>query len=469
MKRKIIILCYLLVSLYINAQQLYTDNKLIDEAFQLAVETLYKNSPDSLIKAGGKYGGEWTRDASINSWNAAALLIPEKDAYSLWSVTTQNHTMIGHQYWDQILWVIAAYDYYEKNNDLAFLRKAYIASSNTMLKLEKTAWDPVYGLFTGPSVFNDGISGYEEPVYNDTIKGGDNVLLYPESKRIKCLSTNCVYYEAYIVLSKMAVALGDNPKHSFYLDKATKLKQNIRKYFYDKRKERLYYLIDGYGKIHQFQECLGNAFAILFGIVNLKEARNIARNVYIGKYGIPSIYPSFKRFNDQKPGRHNVMLWPFAGAFWADACHHIGFKDLFWKELYSQAEMAVELNGHCFYELYDMNTGKQDGGWQNGVHYLSVNDQTWSATGFLRMIMNDVVGMNFTVDGFRLNPDVALLNKLGFHSLMGIRYQKSRLDIEVKNCGNKIKRMEVNGIVYGLHKAIKPGEGKLHIVLYLTH
>ena len=76
---------------------LKTGKSNLDKAFTLAVETLFKNTPDSLIKAGGSYGGEWTRDVSINSWNAAALLMPEKTAHSLWSVTKDNRTFIGHQ------------------------------------------------------------------------------------------------------------------------------------------------------------------------------------------------------------------------------------------------------------------------------------------------------------------------------------------------------------------------------------
>ena len=46
---------------------LKTGKSNLDKAFTLAVETLFKNTPDSLIKAGGTYGGEWTRDVSINS------------------------------------------------------------------------------------------------------------------------------------------------------------------------------------------------------------------------------------------------------------------------------------------------------------------------------------------------------------------------------------------------------------------
>ena len=113
---------------------LKTGKSNLDKAFTLAVETLFKNTPDSLIKAGGSYGGEWTRDVSINSWNAAALLMPEKTAYSLWSVTTDNRTFIGHQYWDHIIWVTGAFDFYQKTGDRDFLRQAYVASANTMKK-----------------------------------------------------------------------------------------------------------------------------------------------------------------------------------------------------------------------------------------------------------------------------------------------------------------------------------------------
>ena len=108
MKTKIFVLFILAALNNITAQQLYTDNAVVNSAFSLAVNTLYKNSPDSLIKAGGEYGGEWTRDVSINAWNASTLLIPEKTKYSLWSVTENERATIGHQYWDKIIWTLAA-------------------------------------------------------------------------------------------------------------------------------------------------------------------------------------------------------------------------------------------------------------------------------------------------------------------------------------------------------------------------
>ena len=47
--------------------------------------------------------------------------------------------------------------------------------------------------------------------------------------------------------------------------------------------------------------------------------------------------------------------------------------------------------------------------WQQGEHWGSVYDQTWSATGYLRMIFTDLFGMRFTPEGLTFGPDVKLL------------------------------------------------------------
>lgn len=444
---------------------LETQNKDIDAAFSLAVHTLYKNTPDSLIKAGGEYGGEWTRDVSINSWNAAALLMPEKTAYSLWSVTTDQRSLIGHQYWDQIIWVTAAYDFYQKNGDLDFLLQAYKASANTMAKLESEVLDVSYGLFTGPSVFNDGIAGYEEPIF-DTQRRSSYVLDYPGARNIKCLSTNCIYYHAYVVLGKMATIAGDKQAAKQYEQKAKKLKQAIRTHLFDAEHSKLNYLVDGNGDVHPHQEALGVAFSLLFGIINDKEAQKVMDGVYSGNYGIPSVYPHFKRFDREHPGRHNQIIWPFVSAFWANAAHLQGRADIFSKELKNLSWLALNSN-NCFYEIYNEETGAVDGGWQQGGHWGSVYDQTWSATGYLSMIFNGFLGMTFTPEGVTFSPDVKLLNEYGFARLSNLRYRQGRLDISVSGQGDRLDYMLVNGKKHKTNKPIAPIEGVTSIVFIL--
>lgn len=444
-----------------DVPRLETAKPEIDKAFGIAVETLFKNTPDSLIKAGGQYGGEWTRDVSINSWNAAALLMPEKTAYSLWSVTTDNRSFIGHQYWDHIIWVTAVYDFYQKTGDMSFLHQAYKTSSNTMAKLEREQFDADYGLFMGPSVFNDGIAGYEEPIF-DTKHHSSYVLDYPGSHRIKCLSTNCIYYNAYCVLSKMASLHGEKSTAAVYNRKAKDLRAAIRKHLFDVKQNKLNYLVDSEGTVHPHQEALGISFAILFGVVSDAEAERIIANTYSGNHGIPSIYPHFKRFNQEHPGRHNQIVWPFVNAFWADAAYTKGRTDIFDFELQNLANLALNSN-NCFYEIYNEDTGAVDGGWQQGGKWNSVYDQTWSATGYLRMIFTDLLGMQFTPKGVTFNPCGELLNKYGFKQLTNLRYRNGKLNISVSGTGNKIVSVKVNGKKQSLSKPIAPAEGNVQI------
>lgn len=54
---------------------------------------------------------------------------------------------------------------------------------------------------------------------------------------------------------------------------------------------------------------------------------------------------------------------------------------------------------NCFYEIYNEATGKTDGGWQQGRQWKSVYKQTWSATGYMRMVFNGLLGISFSASG----------------------------------------------------------------------
>ena len=449
----------------VSAQMLDTNRPSIDKVFHIATETLYNNVKDSIIHAGGTYGGEWTRDISINAWNASNLLIPEATRYSLWSVTTDQRSYIGHQYWDQIIWVTGAYDHYLATGDQTFLTQAYKVAKNTILKLEKEVFDAQYGLFTGPSVFNDGIAGYEEPIYQPDVNRS-YVLDYPHSKQIKCLSTNCIYYHAYELLAEMSVICKDTSVTDYYLEKAAKLRGNIRQHLWNSEENKLYYLIDNNGKVHQHQEGLGISFAILFGVVSQVEAAKLVDQAYVSPYGLPSIYPCFKRFSKEKPGRHNVMVWPFVNAFWAEAALLSNRPDKFVFELENMAQL-VESSNDCFYEIYNCYTGKVSGGWQSGDsrEWDSVYKQTWSATGYVRMILRGVLGMKFRKEGLEIAPNAYLLEHLGFHSLKDLRYQEGKLQIIRKGKGNRIQEIRVNGIQAGAQRVVIPSGLKGNITI----
>jgi hypothetical protein len=440
------ILCYLCTPSF--GQQMKSNDTLLNQAYELAVNTVNVNVRRGILAAGGDYGGEWTRDIAINSWNGVSLLKPEVAEKSLWSVTINRDT-IGHQYWDKALWIIAAYNHYMVTGNRVFLKQAYQCSTNTIEQLEKQAFDKQYGLFKGPSVFNDGIAGYPEPVYEPGNRSS-SVLDHKSSAQIKCLSTNCVYYGAYATLAKMAATL--NPADAaiaLYHTKALALKQNIIKHLYDPATRHFYYLIDQNGNTHKEQEGLGISLCVLFKIAPPQIARQLTSEAVVSKFGITSIYPDFPRYSSSKPGRHNNIIWPMVNGYFALAALSAEDYQNFDHELSSATHLALDQDkgDYNFREIYNPYSGQPDGGFQdNGrpdFHWESCKLQTWSATAYLAMVLKGIIGLD--PDEKRLSIHPYLPPSLHFIQLKDVRYRNCLLDISVTGNGKSIKTFTVDG------------------------
>jgi hypothetical protein len=449
--RRIAFILSLFTSIPVFSQQIVSNNPLINEAFNLAVKTVDINVRRGILAAGADYGGDWTRDIAINSWNGVSLLRPQVAGRSLWSITINKDT-IGLQYWDKIIWTIAAYNHYLVTGDKTFLRQAYICSANTMRQLEQQALDAKYGLFTGPSVFNDGIAAYPEPIYEP----GNNfsgVLDHKNSIYIKCLSTNCVYYGAYLALYKMALTLNAGSSVTkAYEQKARDLKQNILKYFYDSNTNSFSYLVDQNGNTFKSQEGLGISFAVIFGIIEGDKANQLIGHAIVSKYGITSIYPDFPRYSKQKPGRHNNIIWPMVNGFFAKASVVSGNDTTFANELFNLTHLALDEDkgDYDFREIYNPYTGKPDGGWQaNGdqypeYHWASCKLQTWSATAYISMILNGVIGLRLNEQTLSFAP--YLPQGINNIQLKDLPYRNAFLTISIKGSGGTITSFLLDGI-----------------------
>jgi glycogen debranching enzyme len=431
-----------------HAQKISSDNAQLADAFNLAINTVDINVRRGVLAAGGDYGGEWTRDIAINSWNCASLLRPQVAANSLWSVTIKKDS-IGHQYWDKIIWAVAANNHYKVTGDQAFIKAAYLCAKNTMKDLERSTYDEKYGLFMGPSVFNDGIAGYPESVY-DSLNSSSLVTDHRRSKTIKCLSTNAVYYGAYIALTEMSTALKDGQK-TLYEQKAEVLKAQILKHLYNEKESRFYYLIDSQGKTDDSQEALGLSFAVLFGILDPAQSAAVIRNAKLSPHGIWSISPAFARYNDKMPGRHNAVIWPMVNGFFADAALTTKNYQVFDSELNNLIHLALDENkgNYNFREIYNADSGVPDGGWQRrktpkDIHWASFKNQTWSATAYLRMIFNGLLGLKFENDGLKIAPYLPA----GVHSLSlsAIPYRNTMLNIAIKGKGSWVASFTINGV-----------------------
>ncbi len=449
-----------------------TNHADLKAAYELALWTVNLNTTrDGILKAGARYDGKWTRDLSINVWNGYSFLQPEIAKNSLLSLLETNaEQTIGAEYWDKIIWVKGAYEYYLATGDLQFLDQALVSGYNTMNQLEKMTrgsdpvFDTQYGLFTGPSVFNDGIAGYEVPVFAGDQLGGA-VVSHPAHTKIKCLSTNCIYYEAYVLLARMATILGDNILIPVLESKAAALKSNIRTHLFNVQTGKLNYLIDQNGTVHPHQEGLGISYAVLFDILTPEEAQKVIAEASATPYGLPSITPHFARFNDEKPGRHNVMIWPFVNAFYADACLKTGNLDKYTFELFNLVDLGLYKGADSFWEIYDPKNGMPDGGWQNG-HWGPLEHQTWSATGFLNMVWSGLAGVKLEDGKIKFEPYLPEgVNNL---KLTGLKYGDMILNIQVEGRGSVIKEFYLNGNAtnkYEIERAGKTGEQNVRIVL----
>ncbi len=448
--KKLTCILALFISLHSFGQKLTTDNPSVNDAFQLAVRTVDINVRRGVLAAGADYGGEWTRDIAINSWNGGSLLRPTIAEESLWSVT-KNRDTVGHQYWDKIIWVLAAYNHYAVTGDKEFLKQAYACSAKTMARMEEQELDPKFGMFKGPSVFNDGIAAYPEPVYDPTNPSGASTD-HPATKQIKCLSTNCVYYGAYLALNKMAAALNvDAQQTASYLRKAADLKANILKYLYNKDDNTFSYLIDQNGDKAKYQEGLGISFAAMFGIIEGEKAKQLISNAVVSKYGLTSVYPTFPRHSVEKPGRHNNLIWPMVNGYFAQAAIDSKSYPVFDEEFFNLTHLALDEDkgNYDFREIYSPYTGKPEGGWQsNGptqlqYHWASCKLQTWSATAYISMVIHGLAGARFADESLSFHP--YLPTGVSYLELKDLAYRDLKLNIIIKGKGNKIKRFAVDG------------------------
>jgi hypothetical protein len=492
------------VAIQVVIPSLETDNATVNEAFRIAIgdllgnvstrkyeyrglspaiPNLYPSPTVPRILAGLHYGTPWTRDAAINAWNGASLIMPAVSATTLLSVLEPvdgddrllfDRLDIGGQYWDAMIWATGAWNQYLYTGDTQvplvsdatrkkrFLLLAFDATSNSLERLEEEEFDAKTGLFRGPG-WSDGVAGYPDK-YADT-GGSSSILDWPKHNPTKvskpgygipmmALSTNCIYYNAYVTVEKMKAELKaelkDVPKDYYdrsWPKKAAALKKAINKHFWNEEKGNYRYLVGPLGKCDH-QEGIGSAYAILFGVADARQTEAIFKSQHITPAGIPCGWPNFKRYKSkdgQSFGRHIGVVWPQVQGFWADAAARAGKADIFGHELLNLAAHAVR--DKQFAEIYHPLSGAIYGGLQENGQGIALwnatSRQTWSATAFIRMVFMGLAGMRFDTDGVRFQP--CLPKGVGNVHLANIRYRKIAIDITVQGSGSKIKKSSING------------------------
>lgn len=416
------------------------------EAYELAVRVMEYNLRDGLLEAGEGYG-TWTRDTSINAWNAASLLIPEVARNTLWHQTelTPDGAIVGGQYWDKVIWIVAARNYVAVTGDRAFLSSAYRVARRTLAAMRDAQYDAQSGLFRGPAVYGDGVAAYPDPPFND--QHGDNVLDYSQGAALETLSTNSVYYGAYRTAAEMGRLL-DAPEAELRAleDDAAQLREAIQRQLWLQSDNRFGYFLDSDNRVDPTQEALGEALAVTLGVASAQQAHLIFTHAEVTPWGVPCTWQPYHRYLDPDHkvfGRHNGTIWPFINAFWATAASSAGEPEVFAGEFVSATKLA--LHSEDFREIYHPYTGDPYGGFQANKTWDSVRHQTWSATGYLRMVFQGLFGMHFEDDGIRFAPTLPKTLGLGSITLRNLTYRDARLTITVAGSGSRIEQCKLDG------------------------
>ena len=421
------------------------NNQQLNEAYRIAIGDVvgnilpYENEGTTrrCFIAGLDYDMPWTRDAAINSIYACALLFPDIAKNTLLSVCEHKDgkSFVGDQYWDKIIWVLAAKYYVDLHADKEFEEFAVKTSINTMREMEEEEFDSKVGLFRGPAVYGDGVAAYPDKYARVSVSG---ILFWveenPAEKADKgfglpmfALSTNCLYYQVYKTLANWT-------KDITYQQKAVALKNAINKSFWNEKSGLYDYLKDE----SDAQEGLGLAFAILFGVADSDQTKSILKNTYCSEHGIPCVYPNFERYEKLgELGRHSGTVWPMIQGWYALANYVSGEMDNVEKTLYLMADKAVR-DLH-FSEIYHPQTGIPYGGIQetwtpNGCQMLmwrSYRKQTWSATAFLSLILYAVVGIKVENNCLIIKPHRP--NGVERVSISNLCVRDLILDLEIEN------------------------------------
>ncbi|MFT3887465.1 MAG: hypothetical protein QM713_04785 [Arachnia sp.] len=433
----------------------------LERAFNAAVDTLLASGvvpgrgpqdPPRYIRAGGGYPEPWTRDAAINTLQAGALLCPEvaRDTLLMVCEREPDGTLViarDNQWWDSIIWVLGAWRYCLVTGDADLLETALAVGLRSLTALRAARFDPHRGLFEGPAVMQDGISGYPDELVDPARAGTHSFVLdHAATHRIACLSTNLVYLRAHHELRAMADELDRLGRPS--PDRATRaalgrdadaLEESIERWFW--RGDTYGFLVHPDGRRDDAQEGLGLALGILATRDDDRAAAVLA-GAHRQPRGIVNLWPHVQGYDDARPGRHNALLWPMVMGFWAQAAARTRDAVAFGQALDDIVSLVAGTD-NAFYETYDAVTGAAHGGWQTGAAWASEPDQTWSATAFIGAVLEGLLGLGFTPDGLTIRPVVP--PGTGPIALRGLRYRGVTLAVDIHGEGSTVRSLSLDG------------------------
>ena len=399
--------------------------------------------PPFFLQAGGGYDTPWTRDSAINTWQAAAWLAPEVARDTLGMVLDPDGERVvwDTQWWDQIIWVLGARGLALVTGDRAWAERSYRIGVATLLRLDERCFEPASGLYRGPAVMADGISGYPQQLHDPARAGESFVLDHPATHHLHSLSTNATYVMALSALGDLAEVVGADAAH--WRRRSGELARRVMDAFWREEEGRFgYLLVDG--RLTGEQEGLGVALALLSGTATAEQARATVAGVRHAPRGLPAVVPAFEGYDADHFGRHGAALWPMIMGVWAQAVAATGDAAAFGAELDRLCGL-FEGSGMEFFEVYHPVTGVPDGGWQTGRQWRSEPDQTWSATTLLGTVLHGLAGLHPAPSGLALRP--CLPPGTGRLDLLGVPWRGQAFDLLLHGTGSRVDSVLIDNVL----------------------
>ncbi|MDR1809301.1 MAG: sulfatase-like hydrolase/transferase [Prevotella sp.] len=265
---------------------------------------------------------------------------------------------------DDVVWVWAAYDLFDKNPELADWQWLYDKITDSFSILYNPFFDASDGLYHGQASFID-IHNVDSKTtgYPQDYSVNDCIL-------VKATSTNSLYYMAHKCMADVCEKLGKTAEAAEWRTKAQALRtamlSNLR--FAD---GSFSYYKDKNGVLQPRREALGAALAVITGVVEGEDALKCLAGYPVSWAGVQLLYPFFP---DITGVYHNNTAWPFVDTFFLWAKEMAEGTDY---TSQSAAMLTRCTYGGSFREIVNWNTKEP----------ARSQSQLWTAAGYINVCL----------------------------------------------------------------------------------
>lgn len=408
---------------------------IVEVLYRMALQEAKLNiREDGAFMAGEKWPGVWTRDLSYAIHLSLGLLLPENAKISLVTKTNRlgqivQDTGTGGSWplsTDRVVWALAAWETYLATGERAWLETAYPLMAATAAKDRAKAFHEPTGLYHGETSFTD----WREQTYPRWMQPND---IY-ESQG---LSTNVLHFQLNRNLALMGRALGKPAAEvRVWEDRANALAQAISRSFTVPGETYLgNFRYSPYlgGVVTDKADTLGNALAVLLGVLPTERRPGVMEGLPVVHFGPPIIYPQHAHANPY----HNKGIWPFVTAYYGLAGKSVFNEAAFDHAFKSNVRAAALFITHKENLVYD------SGHWRGTA--VNSDRQVWSVAGYLGQVIKGLMGVSYDETGLGFAPMVPAWVQ-GPLSLTGLKWRGAVLDVSVTGHGAGIARLVVDGV-----------------------